>query len=708
MSAASRRSTFFELRAALCFVVLALLVFHLQQLSPLLWVLGIVYLVSNLIIRLLPAAWFENPGAGYAVFLFDIAGLTVILYSISGIGSDTLLLFYLTIFMATLGGDLRKSIGIAFGASAIYVWLHLRVGDEMLGETAELLRIPLFLVTALVCGYLAQEVRRHRRHIQSLRDIQKTLETKLDIFAGDLTRSEDLRGAAQELARRFRDLVEDLNAIVWEMTVPTFQITFVSHEAERILGYSVQKWLIEKDFWTNHIHPEDRERIVEFCRQSIAEGKDYNLQYRALAANGKVLWLQDIVRLVRDASGAVRQLRGVMVDITERKQLEEQFQQAQKMEAVGRLAGGVAHDFNNLLTIITGYAQLLSGRLEAAEPLSQYVDEIQKAAGRAAGLTRRLLAFSRKQAIAPQVLDLNAAVANTEKMLQRLIGEDIELETVLQLGLGKVKADPAQIEQVLMNLAVNSRDAMPQGGKLMIETANVELDGAYAGRHIAVNPGPYVMLVVSDTGSGMDAETRARIFEPFFTTKEIGKGTGLGLATVYGIVKQSGGNIWVYSEPGRGSTFKIYLPRVEEVAVVTTLVAAHTASPQGSETILLVEDEDGVRSFVRRVLQEKGYTVLEASKPGEALAICQQYKESIHLLLTDVVMPQMSGRELANKVSSLRPETKTLYMSGYTDEAIFRHGVLDPGVPFLQKPFATEVMVRKVRQVLDACPVRPV
>jgi len=702
-----RRSIFFELRAALCFVILALLAFHSQQLSPLLWLLGTSYLVSNLLIRVLPVAWFENPAAAYAVFFLDIAGLTIVLYSLAGIGSDTLLLFYLTIFMATLGEDLPKSLAIAFGASAVYVWLHLSQGDDVLVEPGTLLRIPFFLVTALLCGFLAQEVRRHKRHIQSLQDIQKTLATQVDISSKGLARSEDLRAAAQELARRFRNLVEDLNAIVWEMDVPTFQITFVSHEAERILGYPVQKWLIEKDFWMNHIHPEDRERIVEFSRKAVAEGKDYNLQYRGLASNGRVVWLQDIVRLVRDASGVVRQLRGVMVDITERKQLEEQFQQAQKMEAVGRLAGGVAHDFNNLLTVITGYAQLLSGRLGAVEPLSQYVDEIQKAGGRAAALTRRLLAFSRKQAIAPQVLDLNAAVANMEKILRRLIGEDIELETVQRPDLGMVKADPAQIEQVIMNLAVNSRDAMPQGGKLIIETANVELDGAYAGSHVAVSPGPYVMLAVSDTGVGMDAETRARIFEPFFTTKERGRGTGLGLATVYGIVKQSAGNIWVYSERGRGTTFKIYLPRAEEVVVAAHVFAAQATPPRGSETILLVEDEDGVRSLVRRVLQESGYTVLEASRPNEALTTCQQYEGLIHLLFTDVVMPQMSGRELAEKLSPLRPEMKTLYMSGYTDVAILHHGVLDPGMPFLQKPFTTEAIAHKVRQVLDASPVVP-
>jgi nitrogen-specific signal transduction histidine kinase/ActR/RegA family two-component response regulator len=392
------------------------------------------------------------------------------------------------------------------------------------------------------------------------------------------------------------------------------------------------------------------------------------------------------------------------VDITERKQLEEQFMQAQKMEAFGRLAGGVAHDFNNLLTVILGYCELGLQSLEPQEPLREHIEEIHKAGERAAGLTRRLLAFSRQQALAPQVLDLNTLVANLDKLLRRLIGEDIELVTIQSPGLGTVKADPGQLEQVIMNLVVNARDAMPQGGKLIIETANADLDEAYAGRHVTVKPGPYVTLAVSDTGTGMDAGVLAHIFEPFFTTKERGKGTGLGLATVYGMVKQSGGNVWAYSEPGRGTTFKIYLPRLKEIALEPSPLITCIPLAQGSETILVVEDEEEVRALVRGILQGRGYSVLEASRPSEALATCQHHKGPIHLLLTDVVMPEMSGPELAQRFKGFHSDARVLYMSGYTGDAIVHFGILDSANPFVQKPFTTDAFAQKVREVLDATP----
>jgi PAS domain S-box-containing protein len=402
---------------------------------------------------------------------------------------------------------------------------------------------------------------------------------------------------------------------------------------------------------------------------------------------------------VRNPAGEVVNFIATKQDVTKRKSMEAQLLQAAKMEAIGRLAGGVAHDFNNLLTIISGYGQLLQERLNPQD--LGHVEEILKASDRAAALTRQLLAFSRRQILAPQVLDLNSIVANLEKMLRRLIGEDIALTTVKQSDLGRVKADPGQIEQVIINLAVNARDAMPQGGKLTIETANVKLDETYARSHAGITPGPHVMLAVSDTGLGMDPETLGSIFEPFFTTKEKGKGTGLGLATVYGIVKQSAGSIWVYSEPGQGTTCKIYFPCIEEPMPEAEPARVRAELAKGSETILVVEDEEGVRSLVCETLKSKGYNVLDARGPSEALTIVEHYVEPIHMLLTDVVMPQMSGKELAKRLSTVRPGAKVLYMSGYTDDAIVRHGVLEAGTFFLQKPFVPSILLRKVREVLD-------
>jgi signal transduction histidine kinase len=391
---------------------------------------------------------------------------------------------------------------------------------------------------------------------------------------------------------------------------------------------------------------------------------------------------------------------------TERKKLEEQLRQAQKMEAIGQLTGGIAHDFNNMLTVILGYSELMLQRLKADDPLRSEVEQVKEAGVRASMLTRQLLAFGRKQVLQPRVLDLNAVLTNMDQMLQRLIGEDIHLVTMPAPGLRRVRADPGQIEQVIVNLAVNARDAMPQGGKLTIETANVELDNAYAREHVSVRPGSFVMLAVSDTGCGMDRETQARIFEPFFTTKEPGKGTGLGLSTVYGIVKQSDGNIWVYSEPGRGTTFKIYLPRVEGAVEAVEPGLAPTRAVRGSETVLLVEDENAVRALIRSTLQANGYTVLEAHHGKHAIQIYEQHKGPIHLLVTDVVMPEMSGRELAEHLKTSRPNMKVLFMSGYTDKAIVNHGELDPDTAFLQKPFTPDALARMVREVLDSPPGR--
>ncbi len=388
-------------------------------------------------------------------------------------------------------------------------------------------------------------------------------------------------------------------------------------------------------------------------------------------------------------------------DITERKQIEEQFRQAQKMEAIGRLAGGVAHDFNNLLTVIIGYSQLLLSHLDDRDPLRQDLEQINRAGERASSLTRQLLVFSRKQVLQPRVLNLNSIVIDLEKMLGRLISKDIELITMLEPTLGRVKVDAGQIEQVIVNLAVNARDAMLQGGKLIIETSNVDLDEEHMHRHFNLQPGSYVMLAVSDTGIGMDQETQSCIFEPFFTTKEQDKGTGLGLSTVYGIVAQSSGHIYVYSEPGQGAAFKIYLPKVEEAIEPVEQSKVPVETLHGSETILLVEDQDMVRNLAYHILVEHGYTVLEAHNSGEALLICKQCQGPIHLMVTDVVMPRMNGPELFERLLPLYPKLRALYMSGYTDRAVFHLGVLEQGVVFLEKPFTPNTLTRKVRQALD-------
>jgi PAS domain S-box-containing protein len=402
-----------------------------------------------------------------------------------------------------------------------------------------------------------------------------------------------------------------------------------------------------------------------------------------------------------DDHGDLVEIKGYIFDNTERKRLEEQFRQAQKMEAVGRLAGGVAHDFNNLLTVITGYGEILLGRIPRADPCHGMIAEVQRAAERAAALTRQLLAFSRKQILAPVELDLNVVVGDMEGMVRRLIGEDIALVTIRDPALGRVTADRGQIEQVLMNLVVNARDAMPEGGELTIETRNVTLDAPRPAADAGVGPGPYVMLTVRDTGCGMDTATQARLFEPFFTTKEIGKGTGLGLATAYGIIKQSKGHIEVESAPGRGASFTIYLPRTPHTEAVAKPAESPNGVPRGTETVLLVEDEDAVRRLSRHILEMIGYRVLEARDGPEALTVCGQSNGAIDLMITDVVMPHMSGRQLADQLVPRYPRMRVLYLSGYTDEAISHHGVLDREVAFLSKPFTFDALARKVREVLD-------
>ncbi|MBN1570573.1 MAG: PAS domain S-box protein [Acidobacteria bacterium] len=439
---------------------------------------------------------------------------------------------------------------------------------------------------------------------------------------------------------------------------------------------------------------EDEEKVFLTGKESITEDilKD---------SKGNVHVLMTRKSLLTDKSGN-QQIIGVQRDITEYKQLEAQLMQAQKMEAIGVLAGGVAHDFNNLLNVINGYSELILGELPPDDPVRKDIEQIKNAGKRAAELTSQLLAFGRKQILKPELLDLNDVIARMSSMLRRLIAEDIEFVVSTKSDLGLIHADPGQMQQIVMNLAINARDAMPLGGKLVIETANVDLAEPYAQRRQMVPEGPYVMLAISDNGIGMDEATRERVFEPFFSTKQKGKGTGLGLSTVYGIVKQSGGFIWVYSEPGRGTTFKIYFPKAEGALVGRKEEELLKPDLRGSETVLLVEDEMAVKELAARILREQGYNVLEASNGTEALRIAQEYAGEIHLIVTDVVMPGFSGKALVSRLESARPDIKALYISGYTDDAIVHHGILDSHVEFLQKPFTGGRLVRKVREVLNS------
>ncbi len=472
--------------------------------------------------------------------------------------------------------------------------------------------------------------------------------------------------------------------------------------AEFALGYTDEEMSGGLAHWIELIHPEDRAKFEVEINRAISTRQSFTLEYRVRRSDGTYIDVVDRGYFVLAEGSGTHRVVGFVVDVSERRRLEDQLRQAQKMEAVGALAGGVAHDFNNLLTVIGGYSQLQMVRLKDGDPLRNDIEEIKKAADRAAVLTRQLLAFSRRQVLQPRVLDLNSIVTDMEKMLRRLIRADIAFVTSLDPALARVKADPGQIEQVLMNLVVNARDAMAQGGRLVIETANIVLDESYPRSHMGASNGPHVMLAVSDTGCGMDPETKARAFEPFFTTKPHGEGTGLGLATVYGIVKQSGGNIYLYSEPGAGTSIKIYLPQVQAAEELPGVDHAQAPPAPGTETILLVEDEDLVRTLAKRVLGYHGYVVLEAPDGEKALTVAQQHKGTIDLILTDVMMPRMSGFELVRSLAQLRPQIRVLYMSGYTDHGVIQRGELDPGVAYLQKPFAPDALARRVREILDA------
>jgi PAS domain S-box-containing protein len=534
--------------------------------------------------------------------------------------------------------------------------------------------------------------------------IAATLAAQLALCYENATLYAEVRHQADELRaarERLDHIVASSPTVTYVRRADRSEMTpsWISTNIKSLLGYSAEEAL-RPGWWLANTHPEDLEPVTADIPRLLREGQAAR-EYRFRHADGSWRWIHDEQALVNAPRGGPAEVIGSWSDVTERKSLEAQFLQAQKMESVGRLAGGVAHDFNNLLGVIMGYGQLLAKQLPDESKQRRYVSEILDASDRASGLTRQLLAFSRREVVQPRVLDLNAAVAGSEGMLQRLLGEDIEVVSVLAKDLGRVRADPHQIQQILMNLVVNARDAMPSGGRLTIETADARLDSEYVRRHPAVEPGPYVLLAVSDTGHGMTAEVQARIFEPFFTTKEAGKGSGLGLGTVYGIVKQSGGHVWVYSEPGQGTTFKIYLPRVEDDAQLAELPSEAALLPRGSETILLVEDEAALRGVVSEMLESLGYTVLGVTKGTEALAVAERLEPPLHLLITDVVLPGMGGRELGELITAARPGIKILYVSGYTDDAVLRYGVKAREMAFLQKPFTSGMLARKVREVLD-------
>ncbi len=522
---------------------------------------------------------------------------------------------------------------------------------------------------------------------------------KLVIVNRDVTERNRAVEALRLSEANFRSVIEDAPYGIYRASV-TGKLLQVNPALRKMLGYPSPEELLQANLAQDiYRRPGEQQRLNELFAR-VEEFKDMEVEWKR--RDGTPITVRCSGRRVNDANGAPAYLEVFAEDVTEKRVLERQLRMAQKMEAIGRLSGGIAHDFNNLLGVIIGYSQVLKRALGEGNRLYEHAQEVEKAGQRAASLTRQLLAFSRQQVLTPAVLNLNALVSDMEKMLPRLLGEDIVVTTSLDQTLGLVKADQGQIEQVIMNLAVNARDAMPEGGSLKIETENAEFDEGYVRSHAGSRRGRYVMLAVTDTGVGMDATTLGQIFEPFFTTKERGKGTGLGLATVYGVVKQSGGYIWVDSAPGKGSSFQVYLPRVEEEVSTAPASTPQLESLQGSETVLLVEDSDPLRKLAQTFLEANGFRVLAAPNGEKALEVAAQHPAPIHLLLTDVVMPGMNGRVLAEHLTPRQPGMKVLYMSGYTDSFIAGHGILDPDTHLLHKPFTEEMLIRKVREVLDA------
>jgi PAS domain S-box-containing protein len=506
---------------------------------------------------------------------------------------------------------------------------------------------------------------------------------------------------------RYRTLVERLPAVTYVAELgPCGPWHYVSPQIESMLGFSPSDWLSDSSNWIDRIHAEDREKVLA-VEERFQNNRDlFQAEYRMFARDGRVLWFRDEAVMLPTAEDQPCLMQGVMYDITERKRLEDQLLHSQKMEAVGLLAGGVAHDFNNLLMLIQAHNERVRVALAPDAPAQRESLGIEHAVTRAASLTGRLLAFSRKQVLQPQVMDLNAVLSEVAKMLDRLIEKNITLRVVPAPQLWPVKADPGQVEQLIMNLAVNARDAMPDGGQLLIETRNAEIGNAHPRLRDGVRPGQYVMLIVSDTGVGMDSETQAHMFEPFFTTKKPGKGTGLGLPIVYGVVKQTGGWTHVDSKPGKGTTFEIYLPWAEETEAKTALQVSQirediAAAPKGTETVLLVEDETGIRELACEFLQRQGYKVLHGTDGNEALRIAEGHGDLIHLLVTDMAMPNLGGKELADRLRKVRPQIKVLFMSGYPDHEALAGGNIGVQAAVLQKPFSLDTLAHKVRTLLD-------
>ena len=516
-------------------------------------------------------------------------------------------------------------------------------------------------------------------------------------LAGIAIEREQAEEELHAVENRYRSLVEQLPAITYIAEIGVLgRWLYVSPQIQSILGFTPEEWMADSANWINHIHPEDRDRALNAETHFWEAGGLFRAEYRMLSRDGRVLWFRDDAVYLKGAQKPVMQ--GVLYDITEYKHLEDQLRQSQKMEAVGQLAGGVAHDFNNLLMIIQGHNERILNHLTTEHAGHKDATDIKEAVGRAAGLTRQLLAFSRKQVLQPKVLDINIVVKDVAKMLHRVIGETIQVQVINAPSLPRVKVDQGQMEQVILNLAINARDAMPNGGKLRIESRGVVI--VENDEQAPVKPGKYVVLEVSDTGTGMDAEIQRHIFEPFFSTKEMGKGTGLGLASVYGVVKQSGGGISFHSAVGKGTTFSVYLPEASEEPIAKKDESVHKARKRGTETVLVVEDEDQIRDMVSEYLQRNGYTVLHAQNGREALEIARRYKSLIHLLITDVVMPELGGCELAQELKQLRPRTKVLFTSGYLDTAVHgRSG--DENAVVLQKPFPLTLLANRIREVLD-------